>query len=272
MVTSVLTINQERKVRVRGIALPNEHGSWGFLFEPIVAAVAIAPSIAAFWIVLLVVGAFLTRQPLKILLSDLRTKQSLPQTAVALKFVFLYGAICSSGLVGSLIFADPEIFIPFALIAPFAIYQIYCDVLRKGRHLVPELTGATAISSTAAVIALAGGWSFAAAFALWGVLILRLLPSIVYVRNRLRLEKGKEYSIISVAIVHFLALAVVGILSGYGLASKLTVAMFVILTGRALFGLSPYRREMKAMKIGIWEVIYGILTVLSIVIGYYLGV
>jgi hypothetical protein len=122
------------------------------------------------------------------------------------------------------------------------------------------------------VIALAGGWSFAAAIALWGIFIARLLPSIVYVRNRLRLEKGKEFSMIPVIAVHFIAFGAIGMLTEIGLASKLTLAIFVILLARAVLGLSPYRHKMKAMKIGIWEVIYGVLTVLSVIIGHYLNI
>ena len=272
MVTSGLTIKQERKVRLRGIALPNEHGAWGFLFEPIVAAVAIVPSVPAIFIISLFVGAFLTRQPLKVVFSNWRTKRNLPQSTVAIKFVFLYGAIFSLGLAACLILSDLKTFIPFALIIPFAIYQIYCDILGKGRQLLAELTGAIAISSSSAVIALAGGWSFAAAFALWGVFILRLLPSIVYVRNRLRLEKGKEFSFVSVVTAHVIAFGAIFTLSVFSLASNLTLAMFAVLLGRAFLGLSPFRKKMKAVKIGIWEVAYGVLTVLSVIIGYYVGI
>jgi hypothetical protein len=48
--------------------------------------------------------------------------------------------------------------------------------------------------------------------------------------------------------------------------------MFAVLLGRAVIGLSPYRSKIKAMRIGVWEVIYGTLTALSVVIGYYLSV
>ncbi len=269
MAAIVLTVNAKSNVRVRGIALPNEHGAWGFLFEPLVAAVAVAPSLASIWISLLVIGAFLTRQPLKILLSDWMAKRNLPQTAVALKFVLFYGAIFCIGLAGSLTFARLENFVPFALIIPFGIYQIYCDVSRQSRQLLPELTGAIAISSSAAVIALAGGWTFPAAIALWGIFVARLIPSILYVRNRLRLEKDKEFSMITVIVANFFAVGAIGMLAGNDLVSKLTFAIFVVLLGRALIGMSPYRRKVKAMKIGIGEVIYGVLTVLSVIIGYY---
>lgn len=272
MATNVLTINTVRKVRVRGIALPNEHGSWSFLFEPMVVAIAVAPSISAIWISILVIGAFLARQPLKIFISNWQTIRNPEQTKVAYRFIHFYAAITSIGLFGSLYFAKLEHFIPFALVIPLAIYQIYCDVSRKNRQLMPEITGAIAISSSAAVIALAGGWSFPAAFALWGIFVARLLPSIAYVRNRLKLEKGKEFSMIPVILVHFIAFGAIGMLSEYNLASKLTLFIFAVLLGRAMLGLSSYRRKMKAMKIGIWEVIYGVLTVLSVIIGHYLQI
>jgi hypothetical protein len=48
--------------------------------------------------------------------------------------------------------------------------------------------------------------------------------------------------------------------------------MFAVLLGRAVVGLSPYRRKVKAMRIGVWEVVYGTLTALSVVVGYYLSV
>jgi hypothetical protein len=258
-----------RKVRVRGIALPNEHGAWGFLFEPLVAAIVVAPSAAAGWIFLLVVGAFFTRQPLRILLSDWTANQYKPQTSVALKFVFLYGSVFCLGLIGSLWFAGIRSLVPFILIIPFAAYQVYCDVSHKSRQLLPELTGAIAISSSAAVIALAGGWTTPAAFALWAIFAARLIPSIVYVRNRLRLEKGKDYSMSWTIAAHLIALGTIGFLVGNGLGSKLTLAMFVVLLARASIGLSSYRKKQKAMKIGIWEVIYGVMTVLTVIGGYY---
>ena len=69
-----------------------------------------------------------------------------------------------------------------------------------------------------------------------------------------------------------MSLLVIGFLVFKGLASIFTAFMFVILLGRSVIGLSPYRRKVKAMKIGVWEVIYGTLTAISVVIGYYMNV
>ena len=48
-------------------------------------------------------------------------------------------------------------------------------------------------------------------------------------------------------------------------------AVFAFLLFRSAVGLSPFRTKMKAMKIGIWEVVYGAVTVLSMIVGYYAG-
>lgn len=272
MPANASTIPGRPKINFRVIALPVEHGSWGFVFEPLTAGLLVAFSPPAVWILLLVVGAFLMRQPLKILLGDWRAKRNLPQTAAARKFFLIYGAIFMIGLTGSLYFVPRFAFLPFLLILPFAAYQIYCDASRKSRDLLPELTGAVAISSSVAVIALADGWTPPSAFALWGIFVARLIPSILYVRSRLRLEKAKDFTKTLPIVSHAAAFVIVGALAFYGLSPILTVLMFAVLLGRSTIGLSTYRSKIKAMRIGVWEVVYGTLTVLSVVVGYHLKV
>ncbi|MCD9185130.1 MAG: YwiC-like family protein [Pyrinomonadaceae bacterium] len=272
MSANISAIPMKPTVRIKNIALPIEHGSWGFVFEPLTAGLLIAFSPSAIWIVLLVVGAFLARQPLKVLLNDRIAERDLPQTAVAMKFVLIYGSISFFGAIGSLLLVKLASFLPFLFVLPLAVYQIYCDASRKSRELLPELTGAVAISSSVAVVALADNWTFSAAVALWGIFAARLVPSILYVRNRLRLEKGKDFSQIVPFLANLFALIFVGTLAYKGFASLITTAMFTVLLVRSTVGLSKYRRKVKAMRIGVWEVIYGALTAISVVLGYYLGV
>ena len=66
---AVSGIAPARRVRLRQIVLPTEHGSWGFLLEPIVAGVAVAFSAASVWIAVAVIGAFLARRPLQVLIN-----------------------------------------------------------------------------------------------------------------------------------------------------------------------------------------------------------
>ena len=271
---SQITANFSRPktaVRLQGIALPNEHGSWGILFEPLVAAVAVAFSAAAPFIAILFISSFLLRQPLRVWLADRAAGRDLPQTAAARKYALIFFSMAVVGFVGSVSFAPPLSLLPLVLIMPLAAVQIRYDVARQSRRLLPELCGAVALSSSAAIIALSAGWTPMAAAALSLVFVLRMIPSILYVRNRLLLEKGKSHSIAVPVEAHILAFAVAVILALLGLCPILTAIMFAVLLGRAWIGMSPFRKKRKAMQIGVMEVVFGALTVFSFVIGHYVG-
>ena len=250
------------------IILPTEHGSWSFLFEPIVAGFALAFSAAAPWIALIAIGAFFARQPLKTAFVARKNKDLSKRAA---KFLLIFGGLAAAGAVGAALTADAWVFYPFAVAAPLAIQQAVLDLSKRSRNLLAELTGAVAISSSVAAITLAGGLGWPAAVALWAIFVARFIPSILYVRNRLLLEKGKEYDRVQPIASHMISLVVVVGLAVIGFASWLTVGMFAFLAVRCVHGMSAYRIKMKAMKIGVWEVIYGTLTVVSIIAGYYVG-
>jgi hypothetical protein len=258
-------------VKLKQIALPTEHGSWGFLFEPIVAGLGIAFSGGGLLISLMTIGAFLVRQPLKMLVLDRLGMRVQARAQAALKFVLLFGVIFIAGLAGAFYFAGGTALIPFLIVLPLAAVQQYFDYTRQSRHMLPEIGGAVAISASAAAIALAGGATWLAAIVLWLLLAGRLIPSIVYVRERLLLEKGKPYSARLPLILHSLALLIAAGLAILHLAPWLAAAAMTMLLVRAVEGLSANRRKMKAMKIGVFEVVFGTLTVLLFIAGYRLG-
>lgn len=259
------------QIKAAKIALPTEHGGWGFLFEPIAAALAVAFSLGGVWIAVMAIGAFLVRQPLKVLVIDRMGMKVAERARLALKFVLLFGAIFTAGLAGAVLTAGPAALLPFAFVLPLAAVQLYYDFSRQSRNVLPELGGAITISAAAAAIAIAGGWSWPLALGLWAVFIARLIPSILYVRERLLLEKGKPASRNVPLVAHLAAVAGVAILVSFGLVPALTALAMLMLLGRAIEGLSAGRRKMKAMKIGVFEVIYGTITVLAVIIGHYTG-
>jgi hypothetical protein len=252
--------------------LPVEHGAWGFLFEPALAGLIVAPSLAAPFVLMLFVAAFLARQPLKFLIADILQGRRLPRTGVALQFALIYVAIAIFGLTGMVLTAPPFAFIPLAAAAPLVVYLIVRDVSRQSRDLLPEMTAAFALASSISVFALAAGWDYAVAFVLWTIMLARLVPSVLYVRSRLRLAKGKEYSIAAPLGAHAVALLIVLAFYLTNAGSLLTVLMAALLLGRCACGLSRYRKILKAKIIGIWEVGYGFLFALSIVLGHYLNI
>jgi hypothetical protein len=256
-------------VRLSRLILPTEHGSWSFLFEPLVVGSAIAYSTAAPWIALTAIAGFFARQPLKLFFTA-RNNASLSATALRLGLLFVL--LAAGSLAMAVWLAAPTILIPAVIAAPLTALQFVRDIKRPGRSVAAETAGAIAISSTSAMLALAGGLSFASAAILWIVFICRFIPSILYVRNRLLMEKGKPAQTLLPVAVHIIALAVLIGLAAAGHASYLTAGMFGVLAARAAHGLSERRFRMKAMKIGIWEVIYGSLTVTAMIAGHYAGI
>jgi hypothetical protein len=240
-----------------------------FLFEPIAVGLAIAFSAAAPWIALMATAAFFARQPLK---TAYIARNNHAIWGVSIKLAIVFGVAAFISAVGAGMNAGAWVFYPFAVAAPLAIQQIFLDLSTRGRSPIAEITGAAAISSTVAAIALAGGLGWPAATALWAVFVCRFIPSILYVRERLRLEKGKPFELVGAIGSHLISIAVVAGMAVFGFASWLTVAVLGFLAARCVYGLSGYRVKMKAMQIGVWEVIYGVLTVISIVFGYYLGI
>src|SRR6185369_11658571 len=105
-------------MRIKTIALPAEHGGWGFLLEPIVLGLLLAPSVAGFYLALIAVATFLARQPLTLLVLN-RNRPS-PRTALARRFAILYLVIAVSAFAAAIVFAERGFILPLAMAAPFA--------------------------------------------------------------------------------------------------------------------------------------------------------
>ena len=230
---------------------------------------AIAFSASAPWIAVMTIGAFFLRQPLK---TRVLGSANMHVKRTADRFIILFALVSGTGFVGVALTANAWAFLPIAIAAPLAIQQFVLDITTRGRSLVAELAGAAAITSSVAVAALAAGLGLPTSMALWSVLVGRAIPSILYVRNRLLKDKGKDFDIVSPIVAHVAGLAIISGLAVVGLGSVLTVGVFAILAARAVFGLSEKARPAKAMVIGIWEVVFGVLTVASIIAGHYAGI
>jgi len=257
-----------RKVGLRKVALPTEHGSWGFLIEPLVGAMAIAFSWAAVFVGLAFIGAFLARRPFQVL--ALQGLNRVPVNKAALKFLAAYSLISLIGIAGLIATSHSGLF-PLFLAAPIAAFQLYVETTQRGRQLTAELAGSLIMPSSAAAIILAGGGTSIWAGAIWFLFVARFIPSIIYVRNRLNLEKGKESSHFIPIALHLTALVCVSMLAIVNTMPLLVIPAFVVLLSRCCIGLSSYRHRVKAMKIGIWEVIYGSIVVTSLIVGHYTG-
>jgi hypothetical protein len=245
-----------RRPALRPLVLPNEHGGWGLLFEPIVLALVVRPSWDGVFVGLTFVFAFLARQPLRFALQDVMHERSVPRTRYCWTFAGLYALAAATSLGFALAGGAWTILIPLGLVAPFGVTQLLYDAHNRSRQLFPELVGAAAMTSSAAAIALAGGMRILPAFALAGVILARTIPTIVYVRTLLQRAHGRDVSSSWPLALHAMAILLVALF-----ASKIAVAAMCILFIRATWMLAMAAPP-PAKRIGWTEIAFGALSVL----------
>jgi hypothetical protein len=260
------------KVKIKTIALPVEHGGWGFLFEPILLALPVAFSQAGVCLAVAVVSTFLLRHPLKIFLRGREPLAKSPRRRAALIVSLIYTGVSLTALAGTVALDGLEPLVPLVILSPWAALYYFYDAKKQSRLLIAELAGPFALAGVAVGVAVAGGWERWAAWALWVIVLCRTIPSIFYVRARLRVERDRPVSRVFVFVIHLLFGIALGILVWKGLSPRLALAAFAILWFRALKGLSGFRRPSKAIRIGFLEIGYGLLYIAVIVVGFLTGI
>ncbi len=259
------------RLSLKRIVLPIEHGGWAFLVEPILLGLLVAFSAAGLVIGVAALAGFLARQPLRLFVMDRRRGKRYPRTALAER------AFAACALVGALALAagawlSPHAFLlPLGLAAPLAALSLALDLGRRTREAAAELSGALALGSTAAAIALAGGWGTGPALALWAILAARTLPTVLYVRARLRLDRGEAAGTAGAIAAHAVAVALVAGLASRGLAPWMAAGAMTLLALRAAHGLSPLRPALRTAWLGISELAFGLVTVLATAWGFARG-
>ncbi len=239
---------------LRPLALPTEHGGWGFLFEPLVLGLAVVPSWAGALLAVAFTFGFLTRQPLKLALQDALRGKSYPRTRWCWIFASSYAAAAAIALAGAVLVDGPMLIVPIGLVVPLGLMQVLYDANNRSRALLPELGGAVAMSSSAAAIALAGNLPMLPALALSGVIIARAIPAIVYVRALLARAHGQSSASWPPIALHALAIPLVALIG-----SKLAAIAMALLFVRATIGLA--RPIPPARRVGWTEIAWGTVTV-----------
>jgi hypothetical protein len=244
-------------VNWRAVALPVEHGAWGMLGEPLVLGLLVAPSWAGLGVAVASLAAFLAHHPLKLVVADWRRGVVQPRTVAARVCVVLYGTVAVTGVV----FAargSSGWWHPLAAAAPLALAQLAYTARNQGRALLPELLGGVALSSVVAAEMRAAGLPLAPSLAAWAVFAARAVGAVLYVRARLRLDRGLAPNRALPIVAHALGLILAVALSRAGHLPWLAAPAFALLLARAAYGLSPYRRRVAPRVVGMSELAYGI--------------
>lgn len=262
-----MTAASSGRARARAVALPAEHGSWSLVAEPILLGLLAAPSWAGLCLALAAFFAFLAYQPLSIVWRDTRRGRRYARTTLALRFGLGFTAVTLLTALMAIWLAGWLPLLPFAFALPFMLVFLLYDQ-RTGRHWQAELAAPVAFAAVSAAIPLADGWTLLPSLALWGVMVARAVPAVLYVRARLRLVKGKPARTALALVAHLLALAGVGLLVGWGLLPWTAVAAMLVLLFRAALGLSRWRRPLSTKALGFLETGLGLLTAVLVAIGF----
>lgn len=208
-----------------------------------------APSVAGALIGLAALFAFLARQPLKLAMQDALRGRSYPRTAWCWMFAISYATLASLAFASAVALAGWHFAIPFACVAPIAVTMLVHDARNRSRGLVPELAGAVAMASIAAALPLAASRSPKMAATFMALMLLRSIPSIVFVRTLL----GRGSKVLSVSL-HVAAVAIAALI-----ASPFAVAGCVVLLARAAWGVT--HPAPRAKTVGWREIVYGVVSV-----------
>jgi hypothetical protein len=255
-------------VSLKAVALPAEHGGWGLIGEPLLLALVLAPSPAGFALAAASVAGFLLHHPAKLALSDARRGTRYPRTRTAIRVAAGYAAVALAGLGLAVASGDPSFWAPLALAAPAAAVQLAYGARNQGRRLVAELLGAFALAAAAPAILLAAGWPALTAAMVWLVLAARAAGSIIYIRARLRRDRGQGGSASAPLILHAAALGGAAVLARAGLVPWAAAAAFLVLFARAAWGLSPWHRPVRPRTVGFQELAYGLASTALVAIGF----
>ena len=257
-------------LRLRPLALPVEHGGWGMLAGPVLLGLLAAPSWQALGVGLGASFAFLARHPLKLAAADWSQVRRTPRTRAAERFGLLYASLA----VGSLAWAagaPSGWWWPLAFALPLALAQFLDDVRHQGRKLLPELLGAVALASVVGSELRASGWSLAASFSAWAIVAAKATAAVLYVRARVRCDRGLAFGRFAVLLVHVLGLATALALAAAQQTPWLAACAFGLLLARSAHGLSRFHRRVPPQTLGYMELSWSAAFVLLTVLGYATG-
>jgi hypothetical protein len=232
------------------------------LFEPIVLALLIVPSVAGALIAAAAVLAFLARHPLKLFAQDVRRRKRYARTMICAWLALAYAGASAIALFVAVTMSGSRVLLPLAAGVLFALIQFALDLRQRGRSFVAEICGACATATTASAIAVASNrtWEVAVALALLAASL--TLPAILFVRAVLRHERRR-----TTMVLHGAAVIGAAILWQRGLTPAVAIVVMTMLLLRAAIGLQA-KVTATAKNIGMREAIAGAAAVLIIAAGY----
>ncbi|OGN79761.1 MAG: hypothetical protein A2X24_12495 [Chloroflexi bacterium GWB2_54_36] len=184
------------QIMLRHVAVPNEHGSWVFLFSPLLIGLFAGGTfqVGSLLLVGAVLAAFMLRQPITILvkiISKRRPRTELPATAF---WITIYGLIGLGFLTGLMAMGFEQLLFLAAPALPVFAWHLWLVSRRSERRQpIVEIAG----SGVLALVAPAAYWVGVGHYdptgwLLWGLTWLQAAVSIYYAYLRLEQRMWKS--------------------------------------------------------------------------------
>ncbi|KHG66316.1 hypothetical protein QT17_03270 [Thermus sp. 2.9] len=253
-------------VPLKQVALPTEHGGWGFTLEPVLLGLLLSPGPHTLGLFLLGLFGFLARHPLKLAYQDLRRGKRYPRTDLALKVGGAYLLLALLGLLLTALTAQGPFLLPLLLALPLGAFVAWADARGRSRDLFPEVAAALFMAALAPAGALAGGLGAQVAWGSFLALALRDLAALYYARTQVLRARGTFPKRYPALLALFLSASFAFLLAQRGL---LPFAVFLGLLALALYGgYALFRPPVPARVIGWTQMGFGLLLVLLAALGY----
>jgi len=257
------------RFHLKQIAVPREHGSWGYTLEPLALALLVAFSVNGLLLSLVTFFIFFAHQPIRIIFNK-KLNRKLKTKAY---FVFsFYSIFAMALLVRVLMFESFYQLLPFFISVIIMSGYLLLELNNVKKNIVTELLAAVSIGMIAMNIVLLNGWhlTYSAAFLL--VILSRAVPTTFYVRSKLQIAKKQPVQEFSVIVSTFVSLLIVLVLAYFLYLPLLSIAAVLILIGRAYIGIYKSTGKVNIKNLGIMEFVYGIIFVLLVAAGYNFGI
>ncbi len=253
-------------IPLKSVALPTEHGGWGFTLEPILLGLLLFPGPPTLGLALLGLFGFLARHPLKLIYQDLRKGKRYPRTHLALRVSGVYLTLALLGFLLTAFTAQGPFLLPLLLALPLGAFMLWADTQNRSRDLFPEIAAALAMASLAPAGVLAGGLGPGMALGSFLVLALRDVAALYYARTQVLRARGMRPKRYPAYIALWSSAGLALFLQGQGL---LPLAASLVLLLLALYGsLALLRPPVEARIIGWTQMGFGLLLVLATALGY----
>ncbi len=181
----------ERATRLwqRHIAIPAEHGSWVFLFSPLLIGLFLGRTVGAgsLLLALAVLAGFLVRQPVTIAVKAYSGRRPRSEMATARFWAILYGTLGSIAVFGLVILGHGYVLwlvIPAVPVFGWHLWLVSRRAERKKPGVEIVASGVLALAAPAAYWVGSDGYS-PAGWLIWGLCWLQAAGSIVYAYLRL---------------------------------------------------------------------------------------